>query len=80
MSIGSMSFSSSSVSMKYLVISMPRLQVLESPDDALQVTRGLAVLGEQRLAVLDADPRMIEVDRDLGAGGEKGPRCRLKGR
>src|SRR5581483_5111953 len=45
----------------------PRLQVLESPDDALQVPRGLTMLGEERLALLDAYPRVIEVDRDIGS-------------
>src|SRR6185312_7169401 len=44
----------------------PGLQVLECSDDALQVPGGLAVLREERLAVLDADPRVIEIDRNLG--------------
>ncbi len=42
------------------------LQVLEGPDDALQVARRLAVLGEEGHPVRGADPRVIEVDRDLG--------------
>ncbi len=42
------------------------LQVLEGPDDALQVARWLAVLGEKGNPVRGTDARMIEVDRNVG--------------
>src|SRR5882724_5282876 len=49
-------------------------QVLESPDDALQITRRLPLLGEQRLAAFRAYPRIIEIDREVRAVGiERSP-------
>src|SRR6185312_6876020 len=55
------------------------IQVLEGPDDALQVARRLAVLREERLAILDADARVIEIDRDLGAVRVEGDALQTQG-